>query len=253
MGTAQIKNLMAEMKMNGMLHSLDQQLSEASSQGWSHTELLDSLLQAEYDSKENRKTQRRLTNSKLKIQPAFEDFDFTAKRSISKTQIKELYTLKWLEAGRPILLIGPTGVGKTFIAQALGHHVCHHKHTALFMSISNLLEHQMLSRASGTYLKFRDKLIKPDVLILDDFGLRKFTSQEAHDLCELLEERTGEKSTVITTQLPLDHWSEVIEDPVIADAIIDRLIHSAITLDIKGDSYRKIQAKSLDENKDKSK
>jgi DNA replication protein DnaC len=249
MGTTQVHNLMATLKLDGMRHGLEQTLQEATHEGWSLTELLDNLLQAEYDWRERRRTERLLKNSRLKIKPALEDFDFTAKRTISRSQIKELYNLGWLSRGRPLLMIGPTGVGKTFLAQALGHHACRRRHSVLFMSISHLLENQMLARASGTYLKFRDKLIKPDLLILDDFGLRKFSSQEAYDLCDLLEERQGVKSTVITTQLPLDHWSEVIEDPVIADSIIDRLIHTSLILTLQGESYRKIQARQMNDRK----
>jgi DNA replication protein DnaC len=247
MGSAQIKNVMAELKLEGMLRGLDQTLQEAQKEGWSPTDLLDQLLQQEYDFREQRTIERRLLNAKLKTKPGLEDFDFTAKRNITREQIKELYHLKWLEVGRPLLLMGPTGIGKTFFAQALGVRVCSQKKTVLFMSISNLFEHQMLARASGTYLKFRDKLTKPDCLILDDFGHRKLLAQEAHDFCELLEERGADKSTVITTQLPLDHWAEVIEDAVIADSIIDRLIHSSLQVILKGESYRKVKAKKMEE------
>lgn len=146
-----------------------------------------------------------------------------------------------------MLIIGPTGVGKTFLAQALGHHACKRKFASLFMTFANLLEYQALARTAGTYIKFRDRLIRPQLLILDDFGLRKLNSTQAHDFCEILEERSEGKSTIITTQLTLDHWTEVIDDPVIADAIIDRLIHSSIKIIMKGESYRKIKANKLDE------
>lgn len=130
---------------------------------------------------------------------------------------------------RPVLLIGQTGVGKTFIAQALGLQACGSGKTVLYMTFTTWLENLVLARSSGTYLKFRDKMAKPDVVILDDFGMRKLTATEAQDLCELLEERSIDKSTVFTTQLPIDHWVEVIGDPVIADAIRDRLEHAALT------------------------
>ncbi|MBU0505957.1 IS21-like element helper ATPase IstB [bacterium] len=247
----QIKNIMFDLKLLGMLHCLEGTLKDATEESWGPTEVLDVLLQAENDFREDKRSERLLKNSKLKIKPALEDFDFTAKRTITRKEIKELYSLEWIKMGRPILIIGPTGVGKTFIAQALGHHACRHKQPVLFMSISDLLEHQMLARTTKTYLKFKAKLTKPSILILDDFGLKKFNSGEAHDFCEILEERMGDKSTIITTQLPLDHWSEVIEDPVIADAIIDRLIHSSIKLTVKGESYRKVKAKKLDQMKGK--
>jgi len=248
MAHAQIKNLMVEMKFYGMMSSLDKILSEATREGWGHMEFLDALLQAQYDFKENKKIENRIKASKLRMKPELEDFDFTAKRTIIKTQIKNLYNLKWINEGRAVLLIGPTGVGKTFIAQALGLHACRSKYSVTFMTVTNFLENIMLARSSNTYLKFRDKLVKPDLFILDDFGLRKFNSVESQDLCELLEERSMNKSTIITTQLPVDHWSEVISDPIIADAIIDRLIHSAITLNITGESYRKVKAKKLTDN-----
>ena len=177
----------------------------------------------------------------------FEDFDYTANRSITKAQIKDLMTLKWLDQARPILIIGQTGVGKSFIAEAVSMQACRNGKTSLWMDISAFLEALALSRTSGTYIKLREKLTRPDVLVIDDFGMRKLTSTEAQDLCEILEARSHAKSTVITTQLPIDHWEEVIDDSVIADAVKDRLRHSAITLNITGETYRAVKAKKLDQ------
>lgn len=249
MSMAQVKNLMSEMKLTGMAGHFEKAAADATEQSWSFSEFLDVLLQAESDFRDERKSKARIKASKLKIRAAFEDFDFAANRSITKTQIKEIYALKWVEQGRPLLLIGQTGVGKTFIAQATGLHACQNGKSVLFMNITTWLEGLALARSSGTYLKFRDKLARPDILILDDFGMRKLTAMEAQDLCEILEERSLEKSTVVTTQLPIEHWAEVIPDPVIADAILDRLRHAAIQFKITGESYRKVKAKKLENGK----
>lgn len=246
MSAVQVRNWMNEMKLVGMAQSLERLVGEATKDAWSYTEFLDALLQAESDSRDKRRAQSRIKAAKLRQAPAFEDMDFTANRSITKAQVKEIYSLKWIEQGRAVLLVGQTGVGKTFIAQAAGLHACGSGKNVLFLSVSTLLEQQQLARSSGTYLKYRDKLTRPDVLILDDFGMRKFTALEAQDLCDLLEERSMGKSTVITTQLPPEHWPEVLPDPVIADAILDRVIHSALQLRITGESYRKVKAKKLE-------
>ena len=236
---------MNELKFTGMLGAFEQTLSTATQQQWSHTEFLDGLLQSEYDHREQKKIRSRIKTAKLRCIANFEDFDYTANRSISKSQIKELASLSWMGQGRSVLLIGQTGVGKTFIAQAVGLHACQNKKTVIFLSISTLIENFALARSTGTYLKMREKLSKPDLLIIDDFGLRKLSSTEAQDLCEVLEERAYTKATLFTTQLPTDHWAEVIEDTVIADAIIDR-VKPGIEFIIKGESYRKIIAKKLD-------
>lgn len=245
MSTAIAKNLMAEMKLLGMFAAFDQGVADATRDQTSYTEFLDALLQAESDYRQERKTGYRIKAAKFTLRPAFEDIDFTASRSISKAQIKELYGLQWLAEGRPVLLIGQTGVGKTFIAQATGLHACACGKSVMYMTVTTWLENVALARSSGTYLRYRDKLAKPDVLILDDMGMRKMSSIEAQDLCEILEERSIAKSTIFTTQLPLDHWSEVIADPVIADAIRDRLQHSALTINITGESYRGVKARKL--------
>jgi DNA replication protein DnaC len=210
-----------------------------------YTELLDTLLQAEADYRQERKTGYRIKAAHFTLQPSFEDFDFTASRSISKAQIKEIYSLNWLKEGRPLLLIGQTGVGKTFIAQAVGLHACASGHSVLYTTLTTWLENLALARSSGTYLRYRDKLAKPGLIIFDDFGMRKLSSTEAQDLCEVLEERSLGKSVAFTTQLPLKHWSEVIADPVIADAIHDRLAHAALVLNITGESYRGVKARKL--------
>jgi DNA replication protein DnaC len=164
---------------------------------------------------------------------------------LAKRRSKNSTALHWLNDARPVVLIGQTGVGKTFIAQATGLHACACGKSVLYLTLTTWLENLALARSSGTYLRYRDKLARPDIVIIDDFGMRKLSATEAQDLCELLEERSINKSTMFTTQLPLDHWSEVIADPVIADAIRDRLEHSALTLHITGESYRGVKARKL--------
>lgn len=245
MSTAIAKNLMTQMKLLGMMDAFDRCVHEATRDQVSYTQLLDTLLQAEADYRQARKTGNRIKAARFTLRPSFEDFDFTAARSITKAQIKEIYSLSWLKEGRPLLLIGHTGVGKTFIAQAAGLQACASGYSVLYTSITAWLENLALARSSGSYLRYRDKLSKPDLIIFDDFGMRKLSATEAQDLCEILEERSYGKAVVFTTQLPLDHWSEVIPDPVIADAIRDRLEHAALTIDITGDSYRGVKARKL--------
>ena len=247
MSTAVARNLMAEMKLFGMLAALDRIVTDATRDEASYTEFLDALLQAELDERGARAASRRLKAARLPVRVSLDDFDYTAQRSITKTQIRELQSLSWLKEGRPLVLIGQTGVGKSFIAQAIALQVCHHGKSALYMNVTTWLENVAMARASGGYLRYRDKLAKPDVLVLDDLGMCKLTATEAQDRCEMLEERSFGKSTVFTTQLPLDHWAEVIADPVIADAIRDRLQHAALTITITGESYRGVKARKLAE------
>src|SRR5690606_36290820 len=222
MSIALVKNQLAEMKLLGMLGVLDNALAEATRDQLSGSELLNQLVQAEIDYRQQRKTANRIRTARFRDRPAFEDFDFTAKRSLTRPQIKEIQSLGWLDDARPLMLIGPTGVGKTFVAQAAGLHACASGKSVLFTSITKWLENLNLARASGTYLRYRDKLAKFDLIIFDEMGSRKLTATEAQDLCEVLEERSSSKSVVFTSQLPLAHWSEVIADTVIADAIFDR-------------------------------
>jgi DNA replication protein DnaC len=245
MSIAVAHHLMAELKLLGMSAAFDKAAIDATQHQWSCAEFFDVLLQAEADVRQERKISRLIKTAGFTVKAAFEDFDYAAKRSITKAQIKDLYSLDWLRQGRPLLLVGQTGVGKTFIAQAAGRHACYTGKSALFMTVSEWQENLALARSSGTYLKMRDRLARPDVLIIDNFGMRKLTAMEAQDLCEILEERTGAKSTVFTTQLPLTHWAEVIADPVIADAIRDRLEHAALTIEITGESYRGVKARQL--------
>lgn len=252
MSLVQAKNLMNEMKFRGMLCRVEHLLTEATENDWGHEAFLNAILQSEHDYKKEVSIESKIKLSKLKFKPELEDFDYTAKRTLTKTQVKDLYSLNWLRQGKPIILIGSTGVGKTFLAQALGLHACRNNFNSMFMDITTLLENLTLARASNSYLRFKEKLSKPELLIFDDFGLRKFSSVEAQDFCEIIEARSINKSTIITTQLPFKNWCEVLPDPVIADAIIDRLIHGSIILNIEGDTYRKIKANKLDKASNKN-
>ena len=174
-----------------------------------------------------------------------DDFDYTAHRSITKAQIRELEGLGWLRDGRPLVPIGQTGVGKSFIAQAIALQVCHQGKSSLYTNVTTWLENVAPARSSGTYLRNRDKLATPDLFVLDGVGMHKLTATEAHDLCKFLEERSIGNSTVLTTQLPLDHCFESIADAVIAVASREGLQHTALSITSSGESYRGVKARTL--------
>jgi len=245
MSTAVARSLMAQMKLQGMLETFERLLAEATREQIGYTEFADRLLQAEIEHRREMSAKRRIKAARLPVRVSLDDFDHSARRSITKTQIREIQSLAWMKDGRPLVLIGQTGVGKSFLAQAVALEVCSHGRSALYLSMTTWLENVALARSSGTYLRYRDKLARLELLVLDDIGMRKLTATEAQDLCELLEERSHGRSTVFTTQLPLDHWSDVIGDPVIADAIRDRLEHTALTITITGESYRGVRARKL--------
>ncbi len=228
MDEVQIKNHMHELKLYGMLDSLEVALDNTSHKTQA-LDLLNELLFAEVEARKIQFSQRLLKTSKLPHKVRGEAFDHHAKRSISKREMDRLQTLSWVKEQRSIIVEGPTGVGKTFLAQSLGHQCCQSRISTLFIDINIFLETLALERHSGRYLNYLRRLGRPQVLIFDDFGLRKFSQSESTDFCDILKFRS-DRSTVITTQLPITHWSEIIDDEVLADTIIDRLKHTAIKI-----------------------
>lgn len=235
----QTKNVLQQLKFYGILGAFDIRLSEATSQGWGHGEFLSALVADEKLYRDNQRTARLVKAARFRTDASFERLDLTAKRNISRPQIQDLMELKFLQDPRNIIVIGPTGVGKTYLATAIGNHACRMGRTCVFVGINMLIERLTLARADGTYLRYRDKLVRADLLILDDLGIKKLPPETIQDLYDILEERYQNKSTVITSQLPLENWKEVIDDPVAFEAIMDRLVNSSIKLILKGESYRK--------------
>ena len=235
----QTRNQLSEMNLHGMLRSLDQRLQESVSQGWGPGDFLSALVTDERSYREVSKIHRRLKAANFRTSANFEQIDYTAKRDLSKSVVKDLMQLSFIKSTpRNVLLVGPTGVGKTFLATALGNHACRHGYTTLFLAVNVFMEKLLMARSDGTYLKLRERFIKVDFLIIDDVGLRKFPAEVAQDLHDLLEERQ-EKCTLITTQLPLKNWGEIIEDTLALDTLVDKLQHGSIHVVMEGDTYRK--------------
>jgi DNA replication protein DnaC len=240
MSLSTVKNRMEEMGFHGMLEILEGALTRVTKGEMSTIEAIDELLETEWRFRKQKATHGRVSRSKIRPGVSLEEFDFTLSRGVTKAQLRDLSKLDWCDEGKPLIFIGPTGVGKSFIARSLGLLACEKGKTVLFLSFTDFIEHQAMARSSSSYLKFRERLVRPDVLILDDLGMRKFSSQEAEDLRDIIEQRSYGKSTVITTQLPVDHWGEVFGDQIILDALVDRLDPPGIKIEFgeKTESYR---------------
>jgi DNA replication protein DnaC len=236
----QLEMTLNQLQLWGMKKTMDLRLTEASSGGWKYSEVLEALLQDELSYREQKKTEYRIKRAKFRQQAHEDLFDFSVKRNLTKAQVKELTGLHFLEKKQSLLLLGPTGVGKTFLASAIGYHACQHGHECLFLSINNFIEQTQMHRTTGTFLRFKDRLIKCSILILDDFGLAKMSAQNVQDLYDVLEERYQQKSTIITSQIELNSWKDIITDKIMLEAIVDRLAHG-IRIELEGDSYRKKQ------------
>lgn len=235
----QTKSTMAELKLLGALKTVDQRLHEASSHGWGHAELLSALVTDEKLHRDSSRVQRRIRAASFRTQATIERLDLTAPRTLTKPMVRDLMTLSFLKAPRNVLITGPTGIGKTYLATAIGEYACRSGYTCIFTGVSVLIEKLLMHRADGTFLKYRDKLIKTDLLIIDDIGLKRLPPEVVIDLHDLLEERQ-QRSTLITTQLPLKNWKEIIEDPLALDTIVDKLNNGTLHIRLEGDeSMRK--------------
>ena len=229
------------LKLTGMVKALteQQQMAEVDSLGFE--ERLGLLVDREATERESRKLATRLKKAKLRQSASIEDLDFRRSRGMDKALILSLAACAWIAKGINVLVCGPTGVGKSYLACALAHKACLEGYTALYLRLPRLFEELRLAKADGRYGKLMLSYAKTDLLVLDDWGLTPMTDPQRRDLLELMEDRYGLKSTIITSQLPVTAWHEAIGDPTLADAILDRVVHNAHKIEMKGESMRKSQ------------
>jgi DNA replication protein DnaC len=227
------------LKLFGMAEAFKEQLQQPNLNDLSFEERLGLLVDRQWTFKEDCRLQRLLKDAKLKIQACPEDIDYKNPRGIDKSVIARLLSGDWIQKHQNVIISGPTGVGKTFLACALAQKACREGFRAFYIRLPKLFYHLALSKADGSYPKTMKKLLRAQILVVDDFGLAPLTDPERRDLLEVIEDRHGATSTIVTSQLPIDNWHEHIGDPTIADAILDRLIHNAHRINLKGASMRK--------------
>ena len=228
-----------QLRCAGMAKAFAEQLDSSEVDALSFEERLGLLVDREVTERHSRQLTNRLRRARLKHDACIEDVDFRHRRGLDKPLVLSLADGRWVRDHLNVLICGPTGVGKSWIACALAHSACRHGHSALYLRSSRLFSSLALARADGRYPKLLDSLAKTQVLVLDDWGLSPLSPEHRHDLLEVLEDRHGVRSTIVTSQLPVEKWHDVIGDPTFADAILDRLVHNAYRLELKGDSMRK--------------
>jgi DNA replication protein DnaC len=230
---------LTEMKLHTLAKSLREMLALPPDKQLSFEERLALLVDQEWAERENRKFSRRIKEARLSTRAAPDEIICDAARGLERAQLRDLTTCQWVRSHHNIVVVGPTGVGKSFLANALAQEACRQGFRSLFVRVSRLLEQLSIARASADYNATLARIAKIDVLVLDDFLLAPLTDTERRDLLEVLEDRYGKTSTVITSQLPTKSWHEALGDPTIADAICDRIVHNSHVLSLRGSSLRR--------------
>lgn len=227
------------MKLHGMAEAVQEQMKSRMYKDLSFEERLGMLVDREMDSRQNRKLRMLLTKARFRYQGAsVEDINFTAKRGITKDVILSLSLNGWIKDKRNMIITGSTGVGKTYIACALGNSACRAGISTYYVRLPRLFQELKISKADGSYGKLLQKLSRVDLLIVDDWGLSPLTDMERRDFLEIMEDRYNVRSTIISSQIPVEKWHDLIGEPTIADAICDRLVHNAHKIKLTGKSMR---------------
>jgi len=231
---------LSAMRLRGMARALRATLDTGVKHSFSPDELISHLVDTEWDDRHNRKIKRLIKLAKFRYPASFEEIDFSLPRNLDRHQLLRLSDSSWIERHQNILITGPTGVGKSFIVQALGQQACLYGFKTGYYPCSKLFKQLKLARADGSYLKELERLQKQSLFILDDLGLEPFDAPSRLSLLEILEDRLGRRSMIIVSQVPISAWHDLIGDPTIADAICDRIVHSAHRIELNGESVRKI-------------
>ena len=228
-----------ELRLTGMHKALGEQLDMNDVQNLSFDERLGLMLDREITERDDRRMQYRLRRARLKQPACVEDIDYRHPRGLDKRLMRQLVTGRYLKDNLNILITGPAGAGKTWLACALAHKACRDGHSARYLRLPRLMQELPIAKADGRYPKLMRELAKTELLILDDWGLMPMNDETRRDLLEILDDRHDQRSTLVTSQLPVDTWHDYLGEPTLADAILDRLVHNAYRIKLKGESMRK--------------
>jgi DNA replication protein DnaC len=237
--TNELKQTLKRLRLSGLLATLPDRVAYAKGTKLSYTEFLELILNDEIQRREDTNVATRLRTAMVDFDQTFERFDWNVAITVDKEMLKDLFSLEFIERKENVLICGPVGVGKTFIANALAHSACRRGHKALMLRASTMFKKLLQSRADNSYGKELVKLIGPALLIIDDFGLQRLTDEQANDFYEVVIERYGRASTVITSNRDVHEWMALFDDAIMANSALDRIAHNAHQLVIEGESYRR--------------
>ena len=237
---------MRKMRFFGMFRTFKTSLESGKQEDCTPDEMVATLIEAEWDDRQNRIIERQLKNARFRYKAALEELHYHTDRNIDKNLIMRLAGCQFVDKHENILITGSTGIGKSYIASALGHQACSLGYRVVYHNTAKLFGKLKMAKADGSYIKEVAKIERHQLLILDDFGIQPLDGQSRAALMEIIEDRHGKSSTIITSQVPVNKWHDIIGEKTVADAIMDRIIHEAHRLDLKGESLRKKSGKSTE-------
>ncbi|MEW6737960.1 MAG: IS21-like element helper ATPase IstB [Acidobacteriota bacterium] len=240
----QTLQLLRKLKLTGMAEALQQQLAQPPTQELSFEERFALLVDMEVTHRDNRRLNRLLSQARLKQQACLEDVNWTPRRGLDRSQMVALASCDWIRAHQNLCLVGPTGAAKSYLACMFGHHACRQGLSVQYVRAPRLFEELKLAHADGSLKNRRQQLAKVDLLVIDDWGIDQLGRMERQDLFEIMEDRYTLHLTLIASQLPIEHWHQYINDAMIADAVLDRILHNAHKIFLKGESLRKLKTTS---------
>ncbi|MFZ3136724.1 MAG: IS21-like element helper ATPase IstB [Thermodesulfovibrionales bacterium] len=237
--TNELKQTLKRLRLSGLLATLPDRAAYAKGTKLSYAEFLELLLNDEIQRRQDTTVARRLKSASVDLDQTFERFDWEASITVDRDKLKDLFSLEFIGRNENILICGPVGVGKTFIANAIAHSACRRGYKVLMLRASTMFKRLLQSRADNSYERELLKLISPELLIIDDFGLQKLTGEQAGDFYEVVIERYGKSSTAITSNRDVHEWMPLFDDSIMANSALDRIAHNAHQLVIEGESYRR--------------